>query len=303
MNSTQIFTPSGDVWKGQGTAIWEQDAIGGGLTATTNQINALLPPINFIRYYVEPDGPTVSEPASNLTGLVNNVTNNGNGPIVLLFSLIGSPPGDVAWFTDLVNNFGSNPYVWYDPLNEPPDGGTLVAAYTSVISAIRAKSNAPILIQPAGNAPDWPQNGTDDSLMTSSPNLVWDMHFYANATGGTSDQTAVDGYILNGGGGSYGVNTLKAHGNVPVVIGEFGNGGTGGEDSNDTGAAQVLIGVETAVNNGTIAGCNIWEFHASGGISDSLTPNGGDLTSLVGYGQGYLSWLNTGTPSGDVSDT
>lgn len=324
-----ILDPNGNPWISKGVAIWGSgDAIGGGtMTSSFNIINKLLAPCNTVRFTTFLDGagtdldPTTKNVA-NLVPLVNFATNNGAGPfvVVLSYTQTGSvPTGSLLtiveqWFTDCATQFKDNPYVHYELLNEPDPGqGDLSTCYHALAAAVRnTGATAPIYIQPHGGG-----LVTDGSIASGAlddiTNWVVSVHFYANGAAPNSDntnQTQVSQALATGGfvGFFDGYQTIQNFFNGrATIIGEFGTGGAGGEADLDVGAPEALFAVESAVtNSGRLSGCWFWELHAAGGVSDSLTPNGGTLSpsaNLNGYGNGALSWMNTGTPSGNVSNT
>lgn len=225
------------------------------------------------------------------------------------YDLGGAPPtsGDIAETVALMGGFaqqfGDNPYVWYECFNEPFDEGfgnaldlqTWLDIHRPVCTAIRQHTEAPILCCASMFGQDRGGYGgvrvEDSSLLNGIPTLmsefgtvIGDLHGYHRWGGAT---TAED---------HRGYWTEARNRGVAIVVGEFGAWGLHGEFDSQEREASELWWAESPRYAGLIPwmtgnwGDEFWAKHATYLATpveddyDDGSPGGGDEAFLVGTG-------------------
>ena len=283
-----------------------------GQEPTVAQLQSDFPGINFVRYAIyDYAGPqALSAYVTSLTnaGIVveiedhNNGAGNAGGSQGTIFTGQALTT-ELGWYGAIAAYFKPNSRVWFGTNNEPSevnasgqnDPSALSAWQQQTYQAIRSTGNDnPILLELNGWAdPTSLGQGYNSADYTAMYNVIWDMHFYGWLTNFSTDEAANTAFIeaavkqaeqFTSSGG------MK----IPVMIGEYGDSTTG--QILDANGKQAVAAVQSAAQNGTVAGTAAWAY-GPGNPYDGLT-NGGGLSS---YGQQVASYIAQATTSAPTS--
>jgi hypothetical protein len=208
---------------------------------------------------------------------------------------------EVNWFTQLATRYKDNPYVWFSTGNEPEDtsvglpAGSVTAEQAAVYGAIRQAGNTNMVgLEPLPRGSAGLQPAQTYQLMF---NVHWDAHFYNWETGYSQD-VGSNVSQLNSDISSYQAIT-SADGQMPVVIGEFGDSTNGSNiDPGGTQAVAAVLQVGPSCDGWT-AWIYYWPGNMNAGMpGDELTnENTGQLTP---YGQQVQAGMTQGPATAAV---
>jgi hypothetical protein len=104
---------------------------------------------------------------------------------------------DLAFVTQVGNDFKDEPHVWIQSMNEPGTTSGLSAYHQSFYNAFRATGATNIVLHDVagGNLPSTPSD--NQGPYQSMVNCAWDAHFYNWMTGGNANQSQVNSYLNN----------------------------------------------------------------------------------------------------------
>lgn len=289
----KIYDPSGNAFVARGINVMGFD-IGSSPSAATLQTD--FPGINFVRLaiynYNSPD--SLAAYVGDLTshGIVvelENHQNNAGGA--------GGSQGQIftgsalateqAWYASVAAAFKGNPNVWFGTNNEPSEtdasGNNNPAALSdwqkTTYDTIRNAGNtSPVMLETTS----WGPGGTNVNYKSADysgmHNVVWDQHYYGWVSGYSTDQNTVTSTLNSIVSDTHAITS--ADGQMPVIIGEYGNSTTGVDI--DANGSQVISAV---LNSGM--GNVAWAW-GSGNPGDGLTTGGNGLSS---YGQQVASGI------------
>ena len=206
---------------------------------TASVILSNFPGINFVRFaywygdlYPDPTDPAVQ-------AWVNALTDAG---VVVMFDFhsAGIGPDDAQGVSDMVSWLGacaavfkSNPYCWYETMNEATLGSSGYAGMSSMMlagyNAVRSTgATAPVVFCMGGQDP------SQQATFTPMTNVCWDVHYYGWMSVGSSDNYTFLGQ-LNGFPGFFGdIGSMTSqNGIIPAFCFECGDATDGSDiDSN-----------------------------------------------------------------------
>ena len=193
------------------------------------------------------------------------------------------------WYSQIAAANVNNPYVWFGTANEPNNPANqqgVVDQEVGIYNAIRNTGNNNMVemeLQQGVYAAPLQANPAAFANMT---NIAFDAHFYGWEANNSTDQNTVN-QALNS--MVQQAQTVKsAQGTVPVVIGEYGNSGTG--YSIDPNGQQVVDAV-----TGSGLGSDAWQWYQYGNGSganadnNSVSDGNGNLTA---YGEQIAKYIN-----------
>jgi hypothetical protein len=316
VTSGGLKDPNGNPFVIKSVSVWEVDAgaNGGGnaLSTGTNYPFQLFPGLNAIRLNIfsstDSSGNLVFPTAASYDAVINTVTNNGAGPGIIMidyhnygYTATGTELSDIATlYSGIQARHNGNKYLWFCGQNEP--GNTNLGPMNlTLMQAVRNAGNQnPFIVTPHGCVFTDGWSGWDFTQFGT--NWMWDLHCYGWMTGGGAGGPATSVSNCISTATSY-VQGLQGVYNQPVYCNEFGEGAASSTIDGDGG--NMVAAVETMVNQGLLQGCSFWEFHSDGYPTypaDNACGTGGDPwtsanQTITSYGNGYKSWLATGTPS------
>jgi len=233
--------------------------------------------------------------------------------IVTMIDLQQFMPGDfpsadkmasiVTWWTNMANRYKGNPYVWFNLLNEPGNGGaSILPQWNQVTSqltaAIRGTGAKNVIVadgaQFGQEANDW---GCGDipygnsailtygkALETKYTNMVYSLHAYSEWGGGS---TGCSSQQLDTRLGNF-IDRVKAAG-VPMLIGEVGTHPNQAEEQwyeqGQTPATQSVFRVAPGRGIGVLT----WHGDANGGYQMVNGANWSDVNSSTAPSN--LTWI------------
>jgi hypothetical protein len=219
----------------------------------------------------------------DLDGIINEYTGKG---IVVTIALHQITPGEWAgpaeqtainsWWRDIANRYKSNPYVWFDLLNEPGNGSSGVAQWlnvqTTMIDSVRSTGATNVIVvegtqwgQDAGTWDNSPVSTSNSAilsfgsqLLNGRSNLLFSMHAY--------DQYGEDGTDAQRDArlGNY-IDRVHA-GGMALVVGEAGG-------TSDT-SSWASRGAAAAFRVAPGRGVGVLAWHAQPGDGYALTNPG-----------------------------
>ncbi|MDQ2762575.1 MAG: hypothetical protein M3Y22_03515 [Pseudomonadota bacterium] len=292
----QIIAPDGSVFVGRGIDVLQ------GADPSVATLQADFPGLNVIRYaiygtptanggFTYPTGAQLAPYVNQLTAagyvveLEDHTSSDGlnrGGGTGTVFT--GQQLSDeLAAYTDWGTTFAANPMVWAGTDNEPPITPSVEALANWQLQteqAFRATGDtAPVLVEPIGWSTATANLGYPQAVASQMTNTVWDLHYYAWTTQGSTDPNFIAQDIA-----ATVTNLQKitdAGGNVMAAfIGETGNSGDG--VSVDPNQAAVIQAVETSG-----IGSTAWAFGITG-AADGLTNADGTLSA---YGQEVAGYI------------
>lgn len=172
-------------------------------------------------------------------------------------------------FDRIAAKYKDNPYVWYNPLNEPladGDKNAWLNLQNAALSRIRAKAPESIYV---ADVQGWAQGV--QTLYGSSPvtslgqgkcNILYSWHAYGAGLGDTSDQTKMDNAVRN-----VFINLNNA--NVPVILGEIGDPSPANGNDNGTGNNQ--RSARSAISLAPQYGYGLQWWHLTGDDNGQIT--------------------------------
>ena len=280
----QIYSPDGQPFIARGI-----DVMYGNGNPSAAQIQASFPGTNFVRLAIY----NYDSPAS-LTAYVNDLTSHG---IVVELENHDNGAGNAgggqgtiftgsalaqeqAWYSSVAAAFKTNPYVWFGTNNEPSevnssgqtDPAALSAWQQTTYNTIRAAgNNAPIMLEANSWGPGRTNVGYTASAYAGMTNVIWDLHYYGWVSGYSTSQSTVSSTLSSMISDTTAIQS--ADGQIPVIIGEYGNSTTG--QAIDSNGSQVV----TAVQQSGV-GSAAWAW-GTGNPGDGLT-NGDGTPSAYG---------------------
>jgi hypothetical protein len=215
--------------------------------------------------------------------------------------------------------YATNPYVWFGTQNEMNTGdltystsafAAMSASHLAIYNAVRGQSNAVLQIMAGAGGSNPGTVGAGAGYVASDylgmTNIVWELHCYM--TGNTPDPwggtyySGAQGYVAGGtsapntgaggGWGIIGAQTLRsADGVVPVIVGEWGPGGDGGNPGT-TEAAPLVTEIQSV--QAQSVGATAWGYYPAGvdggnwdlvnagyTTTPSLTTWGGQVAAII----------------------
>ncbi len=171
---------------------------------------------------IEPEGAYLDDPDASkarMRAVVDAAIANGIYVIIDWHAHDVHESEAVAFFAEMAEAYGDSPNVIYEVFNEPENDETWpqVKAYAeAVIAAIRAHDPDNVVIV---GTPEWDQriDVVVDDPITTDPNVVYAVHFYAGTHGSWLRSRVAD--------------ALDA--NVPVIVSESGGSEADGMGAND----------------------------------------------------------------------
>lgn len=271
----QFIDPKGLVFVPRGVDIDPSDM------SSAQSILTLFKGINYIRLA----SGNLADPASFKT-FIDTMTAKGvaveieHHPWPLVNALTGSALATESnWYASLASLYKANPYVWFGSMNEP-QGGDLSAQHLATYNAIRNTGSKAIVLfdSVGGGNPGFVGCQMTTASYKAMTNVGWDLHFYGWVSGMSTDQNVVNNAFQGSRAACSGViatqNIPSGDGQMPVVIGEFGDS-TNGQDR-DVNWQQVISAV---VNSGY--GYAAWHFGILAGADRLIDTNG----ALTDYGR------------------
>lgn len=261
-------------------------------------VTQTFPGINFVRINVFD---MASDTAAVLAPYVNALTSQGvvveledhglggvaNGTPVLTGTALTAA---VKRYTDWAKVFKSNPNVVFGTENEPTGTGQQISNEISAIyNAVRATGNNNlVLMDPSAGTST---TGLIGSTFASMTNVAWDLHYYSNQAGFSSDLSANELALANEVAGAQGIKS--ANGAIPVIIGEYG---PAPGDVTSPGGAQAITAVEAS---GFGSAAWAWETGNPSPYPGDLVgpPWTGGAATLTSFGQNIAQFLSTGHPA------
>lgn len=302
--SGKIIAPNGAPFLAKGINTGQGMDLAQWMTLAQASLLTTFPNLNFIR--LNAAGFANYQPPSYYEAFINWATSK---QIVVLIEdhVAGIDPDPlytaaqltaaVSWYAALAKAFAANSWLWFGTMNEP--GVAPTAQQVATYQAIRGAGNNSIVAMElvgggdtfalgAGNQ----QGNYPSSAYQAMTGIIWDLHFYsAGATSEAGEAAALAASIAL-------VNQIgSADGQMPILLGEIGNSGSGSgidpDGANAVAAAWATIGKSTVG-----AACWAWE---PGGTGDRLLNNSttGGPAQLTAYGQQVAALIatNTGTPA------
>ena len=277
VSNGQIIGPNGQPFKAQGIDVLDATL---GTIVSDPSGGALLqnfPNTNMVRIML-----SSYTPDQSVLNTIDWLT--AKGIVVQLCNYVnwnsGVPTGatltqETNFFSQMATTYKSNPYVWFNTMNEPQDtydglpAGAIDAEHVAVYNAIRATGNTNMIGLDADGAIQ--TYDLNPSTCLSMSNVFWDDHYYnwlANmSTDLPTNENALAGEIAN-------VQTMQsADGVMPTIIGEFGNATDGSNiDPGGTQAVQAVLDVSQQFSGWT-AFTYLWPASWGGvvGAADQLT--------------------------------
>ena len=279
---------NGQPFIAEGINIFADALMNVGAATVTNTF----PGLNFVRVNVFD---MAADTAAMLKPYVDALTSQGvvveledhNSHTVLTGSALNSA---VVRYTDWATAFEGNPNVVFGTQNEPVGSSSSIDGEISAIyNAIRATGNNNlVLMDPyAGNS----TSGLAASNFTSMINVAWDVHYYSELSGFSTDLGANESALSSEVAGAQGIRS--ANGAIPVIIGEYGP--AAGDDI-QPGASQAITAVEAS---GLGSAAWAWETGNPSPYPGDLVnpPWTGGPSSLTSYGQTVAQFIATGHPA------
>jgi hypothetical protein len=275
----KFYDPSGQPWIANGINVADFD-----MGAAESDLLNVLPKTNFIRLNIY-DGyqdPSAYQSFINWAtshGIVVEVDDHYNWRTDAKTG--ADLTAEVNFFSAMASAYKTNPYVWFEPHNEP-QGGDITAEQVAVYNAIRATgNNNPIGIQLMGGGDPGFLSYMNLSSYTSMTNVFIAPHFYDWLAKYSTDPGTISSALQSEVSQAQQIQT--ADGTPPVIIDEFGDSTDG--STIDAGGAQT---VQAVLNSGD--GYAAWTWENWGGSSGDALTSGGALTAM---GQQVASGMNT----------
>jgi hypothetical protein len=273
----QFYSPNGQPWIAHGVNVPDFDMA----TAESSLLSAL-PNTNYIRLNIY----SYADP-STYQSFINWATSRG---IVVEIDDHTSFPSnafsgsrlteETQFFSSMASTFKTNPYVWFEPQNEP-QGGDITGEQVAVYNAVRnAGNNNPVGLQLLGGGNPGFLSAMNVDAYSSMTNTFLAPHFYDWLAKYSTDPgtiaAALQGEI------SQAQTITSADGTMPVIIDEYGDS-TDGTHIDAGGSATV-----DAVNRSDF-GSAAWNFMNPGGGSADQVTSGGRLTAMGRQIAGYMT--------------
>lgn len=299
--------------------------------ATCSNFKSLFPKANFVRVVWEygycQNNCVFGSLSAQMEPYISRLTSQG---IVVMICDFNASPGSlpitgatetaaVNWYSGLASTYKNNPYVWLEAQNEAyGPGATMSQNHVNLYNAVRAQSSTMITVfgwPGGGNPGSIGVNGSfagsgfssgplTQSAYTTMHNAIWDLHQYPFAMchsgvgtyptcPNTTDwvQSVVAGEVARAYGVKASLSFTSADGQMPVVVGEFGNSTTGaGIDSpgNTFAFATGSYSASPYFGGAPISGWSVFSVApqtvgaCADGVSNCLTTTGNALINPYG---------------------